>query len=546
MDRGAGSLDLLQALAQIRCKLVGRLLRVAQEHLRVLLEEDRVLKVGVAAGHGALAEDDLLGPPHLDHRHAPDRAALDLLRGGVGDVVRADHEHDVDLLHLGVDLVHLEDPLVRHAGLGKEHVHLAWHAAGHRVDAELDGDAGLAARGGDLADAALRARDGHAVSWDNQHLLGAGHELRRVRHACLHVDLRGLVAGLLRWCRDVHAAEDDVEDVTVHGVAHDLRQDRSAAADEGADDREHRALQQEALCDQGPAGVGVQDRDAHRHVTAAHAGHEVVAHDTGDGSQDQEVRDAQVALALGAEQGADDDAGGQHAEVQDVLARQVQGLGAEVAVQLAEGDNGARQRDGTDDVAEDGRDVLHVGPGHRVLVEGADRGARRGGAHQRVEGRDSLRQGHGAHLHTDDKANAAADGHQDQGDGEHGRAERHAAGGDRAEDANHAELAARIGRGHRGQAADGRHAEERGDGADRADQLRVRQCREAEDEAGDKHEHGVVGHAGPAEEIQHALRDHEATDDVDGGDDDGRRGEALRGRGLGVREEQQATDGGHA
>ena len=36
-------------------------------------------------------------------------------------------------LHLGVDLLHLKHHVVRHAGLGEQHVQLTGHAAGDRV-----------------------------------------------------------------------------------------------------------------------------------------------------------------------------------------------------------------------------------------------------------------------------------------------------------------------------------------------------------------------------------------------------------------------------
>ena len=35
---------------------------------------------------------------------------------------------------LVVDLVHLVQPVVRDVGLGEQHVHVAGHAAGHRMD----------------------------------------------------------------------------------------------------------------------------------------------------------------------------------------------------------------------------------------------------------------------------------------------------------------------------------------------------------------------------------------------------------------------------
>ena len=53
---------------------------------------------------------------------------------------------DVGVGEVVVDLVHLQHDVVGHLGLGQQHVHVAGHAAGHRMDAEADVDAVLAQR----------------------------------------------------------------------------------------------------------------------------------------------------------------------------------------------------------------------------------------------------------------------------------------------------------------------------------------------------------------------------------------------------------------
>ena len=62
-------------------------------------------------------------------------------RRGVHHVVGADDECHVGGLEFLVDVVELEDEIIGHAGFGKQDVHLARHAAGDRMDRELDGDA---------------------------------------------------------------------------------------------------------------------------------------------------------------------------------------------------------------------------------------------------------------------------------------------------------------------------------------------------------------------------------------------------------------------
>src|SRR5688500_20249565 len=47
---------------------------VAEEHLAVVPEEQRVLDAGVAGVHRPLEDDDVLGLPDLEHAHTGDRA----------------------------------------------------------------------------------------------------------------------------------------------------------------------------------------------------------------------------------------------------------------------------------------------------------------------------------------------------------------------------------------------------------------------------------------------------------------------------------------
>ena len=63
------------------------------------------------------------------------------LRRRIHHVVRADDEHEVGRLEPRVDLVHLDERVVRHVGLGEQHVHVPRHPARDRMDAEDDVDA---------------------------------------------------------------------------------------------------------------------------------------------------------------------------------------------------------------------------------------------------------------------------------------------------------------------------------------------------------------------------------------------------------------------
>mmetsp|Transcript_39632 Transcript_39632/g.100677 ORF Transcript_39632/g.100677 Transcript_39632/m.100677 type:complete len:336 (+) Transcript_39632:127-1134(+) len=269
--------NLIETRAYLGREGICRLLRVTQQHVSVLLVEDGIVEVSIAAGHGALHEDDLLGPPDLDDGHAPNRTTLDLLRRGIHHVVCADDKHHVVVLHTRIDLIHLKDPLVWHSCLGQEHVHLTGHAAGDGVDPELQIDIVASEQAGNLAHGSLCTRHGHAVARDHQYLSGIDKQLRHGINARLGVLLWATVRTRRHRCI-VHSPEEHVEDIAVHSVAHDLCEDGSAEADERAHDRKDGALQQEALGHQGPTRIGVQDCDADGHVTSTDAAHEVDAH----------------------------------------------------------------------------------------------------------------------------------------------------------------------------------------------------------------------------------------------------------------------------
>ena len=152
---------------------VDHLARVAEEHLRVVLVEQRVFDAGVAARHPALEHDAGLRFPDFEDGHAVDRARRIVERAGIDDVVGADHDRDIGLGEVVIDLFHLDHDVVRHARFGEQHVHVTGQPSGDRMDGEADVDAALAQQLGDVEHRILRLRDGHAVAGDDDDALGA-------------------------------------------------------------------------------------------------------------------------------------------------------------------------------------------------------------------------------------------------------------------------------------------------------------------------------------------------------------------------------------
>lgn len=93
---------------------IAAIIRIAEQHLRVLHEKHGVRHIGVPARHAALHDDDMLALPRVQHGHAGD-GAPGLQRDRVHCVVGADDERHVGFVEVVVDLVHLEHDVVAHA-----------------------------------------------------------------------------------------------------------------------------------------------------------------------------------------------------------------------------------------------------------------------------------------------------------------------------------------------------------------------------------------------------------------------------------------------
>ncbi|MPL99903.1 hypothetical protein SDC9_46124 [bioreactor metagenome] len=341
-------------------QLFDRLLRVAVEHPRVLLVEQRVLDAGIARALAALRDENLLRLPHFQHRHAGDRRVRVFLRRRVHDVVRADHDRHVGFREVVVDLVHLHDDVVGHLRLGQKHVHVPGQTARDRVDREADVLALAAQDRGQLRHRHLRLRHGHAIARNDDHAVGVA---QRIGHA-LRVD-RHLLAGHFhrRARRAAEAAEDHRDERAVHRLAHDVGQDCARGADEGAGHDQQIVAEREADRRRGPARIAVQHRHHDRHVGAADAHDQVIADEEGQ-KRHHDQRPGPGAVHEGDEHGERQQRG---ARVQQVAARQLLRLAVDLAGKLAEGDDRAGEGDSPDEDAEEQLDAQDVQLDRRLV-----------------------------------------------------------------------------------------------------------------------------------------------------------------------------------
>ncbi|KAF5299739.1 hypothetical protein FQA39_LY19170 [Lamprigera yunnana] len=242
----------------------------------------------------------------------------------------------------------------RHLAFGSRRS-CAGHAACNGVVGKAHLHAFVAQGAGDVVDGVLRLRHGHAVAGHDDHALGVAQQLGRIKRA----DGHGLALGfssrcvaLFGGCARAKAARDHADEVAVHGGAHDVAQDGARGAGQRAGDDEQIVAEHEARGRRRPAGVAVEHGDHHRHIRTANRHHHV------DAEQQRDHRHhGQRQHALGHGFGADEfaakpDDDQERRQVEPMAARQQQRLAADLAVELAKGDQRAREGDGADQDAD--------------------------------------------------------------------------------------------------------------------------------------------------------------------------------------------------
>ena len=191
---------------------------------------------------------------------------------------------------VAVDVVHFEELVVGDVGFGEEDVHVAGHASGDGVDAEVYVDAALGERIVEFADFVLRLRDGHAVSGDDDDFAGGAEDAGGFFGS-------GAADGRSFFCAAgdgldlAEGAEEDVGEGAVHRFRHDDGEDEAGGAVERAGDDQQFAVEDEAHRGGGEAGVGIQQRDDGRHVGAADGDDQHHAEDERDDDHDREEAD---------------------------------------------------------------------------------------------------------------------------------------------------------------------------------------------------------------------------------------------------------------
>src|ERR1043166_2006569 len=111
-------------------------LSIAEEHQRFVKVVKRIINSRETCCHASLDDHHCSRLIDIKDRHAIDGAARIRSRRGIRHVVGANDQSDIGLRKVPVDDVHFKELVVGDVGLGEQHVHVAGHASGNRVNAE--------------------------------------------------------------------------------------------------------------------------------------------------------------------------------------------------------------------------------------------------------------------------------------------------------------------------------------------------------------------------------------------------------------------------
>ena len=400
-------------------------------------------------------------------------------------------------------------------------VHLSGHATSDGMDAKLGFDVVILKSTSDIGDLVLGAAGGHTVTGNEQDTLGLGQGHRDLGRVCFGVLLGFLLAVSGNLGNGVHAAENDVENVAIHGVAHDLGKDGSGETDKRADDGQEQILHHESFHDESPAGVGIEHGDAHGHVAATNGTDKMETHDASEAENAPKKAHAEVLVGGVQEETHHGTKAGEAEKVEEVLTGQSEGLAAQPATELTESHEGTGESNTTDKITKHDEDVALGGTGVVLgLFEFSDGGQNGGKTDEGMEGSHGLGEGHGVDGETDDEAEdgAASKVREDDND----LVVRKVADGADDSDNNtvNAEGETLIGSPLAGESGNRNDAQKSSHDFDGSLHVLVYQRQDDETDAREEPQVGVVAGSGSLEEQKHALRDDETTDDVNSGNDD--------------------------
>ncbi len=163
----------MAAAAEFADDVADEFFGVAEQHQSVVEVIERIVDAGETGGHAAFDDHDGARFVHVDDGHAEDGAGWSVRAAGLvtsfAPITRATSVCGSSPLISSISI----KLVVGNVRFGEQNVHVAGHAAGDGVNAELHVDAAFGEDVVEFADFVLRLGDGHAVAGNDDDRVGS-------------------------------------------------------------------------------------------------------------------------------------------------------------------------------------------------------------------------------------------------------------------------------------------------------------------------------------------------------------------------------------
>ena len=148
--------------------------RVTQHQRDMLFSSviEGVIDTGVTRPCVVVAHDEAFRVFDIQDGHAVDRCAFGRIRSRVHNIVGADHNDDIGVFEILIDVLHLIQFVVGDVDFRQQHIHMTRHTPRDGVDGKLDLFPVSFKLSHELLHGRLRLRQCHAVARHNDDALG--------------------------------------------------------------------------------------------------------------------------------------------------------------------------------------------------------------------------------------------------------------------------------------------------------------------------------------------------------------------------------------
>mmetsp|Transcript_4605 Transcript_4605/g.7002 ORF Transcript_4605/g.7002 Transcript_4605/m.7002 type:complete len:334 (+) Transcript_4605:83-1084(+) len=327
--------SLLSCCLDSSSQLLTGILSITKEHISIILDEDWIIHSSIPSGETALHDNHLLGIPHTKHGHASNLRVGIVLGGRVDSVVCSNHKGDVCLLEIVINFLQFFNNAVIYSSLGEKNIQLARHTSGNGVDGKSNFLSSSNETVNHILQRVLTLGYSQTVSRHDDNTLRIDQKLNCILDvSCGRLSLK-LDCLSSRCVLCTISTKDDTQNVTVHGITHDLSKCCSTAPDECSDGSENGHVKHKSLCAKSPPRIRVQNSDYNRHVGSSNGSSHVPSQDSTCGQRSSQSGDTSAEFGGTHKDGSSSKCGNSKTCVDLITSRMLQSCRTKSSIELS-------------------------------------------------------------------------------------------------------------------------------------------------------------------------------------------------------------------